>query len=486
MAGRFDLATDEDVYRFVAEKDRTYAVEVTAERMAVAVDPYIVIHRVGRKSDGSEELIKVAENDDMTSFFSIAGMESINADTKDSAVVFKAEEGGEYAVTVVNLFGSGGAELLYRLAIREPVPDFGLIATTEHPLPTNRTGYSVTPHLRRGASWAIRIVAPRQDNFAGDIIVTAEGLPDGVTADPLVLGGTVNEGKLIISASDTAAPWSGVIRIVGRTTVGDREVVRNARFAALIWGHVFADSIRVRSRLTTEIPLSVNGFERAPVIIEATNKEPLSVEIGQEIDLPIRVADSGSRKGGLTVTVDGLYGIHRSPPSVNVAEAGGDAVLKINFNKTGNFDVAAGRYQFTLKGVGTTRYHHNLPASERAVEELKRVEALLQAAQTDAELTKKAVATALATSKAAEENLFKADEASKAELEKKVAEAKQAVETAQNAAKAAADKVARGDKAKAEAERLAKAAESRSKESTEKFAAWSKLVTVIVTEPAKK
>ncbi len=67
-----------------------------------------------------------------------------------------------------------------------------------------------------------------------------------------------------------------------------------------------------------------------------------------------------------------------------------------------------------------------------------------------------------------------------------MAEAKQAVETAQNAAKAAADKVARGDKAKAEAERLAKAAESRSKESTEKFAAWSKLVTVIVTEPAKK
>jgi len=439
VAARFDQANDEDVYRFSVPKGKTYWIEATADRMASNVNPYLIVHEITKDKAGRETRTLVAENDDLESFFSVHGKDSINADTTDAAIMLKSENGGVYSVTVINQFGGGSTADLYRLAIREAQHDFQLIATTERALPTNRTGYSVTPHLRRGAKWGIRVLAPRQDGFEGDIVIAAQGLPPGVTAQPLTLSGKTDRGVLVVSADATAKSWSGEIHIVGRAKSNDRELVREARFASLIWGHIFSDSIRVRSRLTTRVPLSVNEFESAPVILSAAKNKQWTVEVGQKLEIPIKVIDNGSRKGNLTIEPHALFGMLRSPPTVNIAENATEGTLTIDFRSTGNFKVKPGRYQFALLGVGVAKYQPNLQASVLAEAERKRIEKLV------ADLKSKSDGT-----------------------------------------KETADRLAQAEKAKVLISKAAESAKKRAAEQSAKFAAWSNLITVTVLEPAKK
>lgn len=395
VAGRFDEPNDEDVYRFPAEKGKTYCIEAIADRMASDVDVLLIVNKVVTAEDGSETQTQVAENDDMMSFFRVDGKDSINPDTNDPAIVLQSDHDGDYQVTVVNQFGSGGPTDQYRLAIREPVPDFDLLATFERPLPTGRTGYSVTPTLRQGATAGLRILAPRQDGFEGDIVVTAEDLPPGVTATPLTLSGKTDRGILVLTADEDATSWAGEIRIVGRATTDSGELVRDARFAALVWGHIFADSIRVRSRLTERIPLGVVEYEEAAVTLQPAEAKEWTVEVGQKLELPVKVTDNGTRVGALTVEPFGLFGLHRGAPTVNIAQDASEGTLSITFTKNGNFDVAPGRYQFVLHGTGVAKYRKNAVAVTRAqadVDRIKQVIADLKAAAATEERVKKAEA----------------------------------------------------------------------------------------------
>lgn len=439
IAGRFDEPNDEDRFVFQAQKGKTYWIEAIADRMGSQVDPLVIIQQISRTANGEASFKKVAENDDLPSFFSAHNKNAINHDTNDAAVSFVAEQDGEYSVTIVNQFGNGGSAELYRLAIREPRPDFHLIASTERPLPTNRAGYSVTPLLRRGANWGVRIIAPRQDGFTGDIVVTAENLPPGVRAKPLTLSGKTDHGILVLSADETAKSWAGEIRITGKAQINNQQVVKEAKFASLIWGHIFADAIRVRSRLTIGVPLAVNEHETAPVILSPVEEKEWTVDLNQKLEIPIKLTGTGNRTGNLTIEPHELYGMLRNPPTINIGEKETEGKLVIDFRPNGNFKVEPGRYQFALLGVGVTKYSRNLPASVTAAEEQKRLEALVKQLKSEAA-------------------------------------------TNQEAAK----KLARGEQLLAQAEKAAKSAESKSAPANTKFAVWSKLITVNVKQPAEK
>lgn len=486
IAGRFNEPNDEDVFRFTAVKGKSYWVEAVCDRMATDADPLVVVHQISTDKNGKEMRTKVAENDDLPSFFSVQGKDSINGDTIDAAVGFTADADADYTVAIVNQFGGGGAADLYRLAIREPAHDFDLIATTERPLPDNRTGYSVAPLLRQGAKWGVRILCPRQDGFEGDIVIAAEDLPKGVTARPLTLSGKTDRGIMVLAADPEATSWAGEIRIVGRAKVGGRELVREARFASLVWGHIFADSIRVRSRLTQRVPLGVNGEEKAPVILAPAEDKEWTVEVGKVLEIPIKVVDDGTRTGNLTVEPFELFGLLRSPPTVNIAEKATEGVLKINFTPNGNFKVEPGRYQFPLHGTGVAKYRHNYPANVRTGADRRRIEKLADDFKAEADKAKTAAAAAKNAFDEAKQNAATATGESKAKLEAVLKAAQTAFEAAEMIAKAAAQKSARGEKARAQVQQIAKAAAAKAVEKSEKFAAWSDLITVTVTPAAKK
>lgn len=485
LAARFDKANDEDAYRFKTQNGKTYCVESVADRIMSRVDTYLVLHKITKADDGTETLTQISDNDDMTSFFRVDGKGSINRDTTDSSIVFTADNDGEYQVTVVNQFGNGSAEAIYRLAIREPVPDFDLLATFERPLPTNRTGYSQTPTLRQGATAGVLINVPRQDDFAGDIVVTAEDLPPGVTASPLVLGGKTDRGILVLTASTDAASWAGDIRIVGRAKVGDDELVREARFAALVWGHIFADSIRVRSRLTERVPLGVIGQEQASVSLQTTGDKELTVEIGQKLEVPVKVTDNGTRTGTLTVEPHGLFGMHRGFPTVNIAQDATEGTLSINFTKNGNFDVQPGRYQFVLHGTGVTKYARNTAAVARAEAEISRINKLIESLKAAAAKEQTVADAAKAILETSRKALAAATDDSRADLEARVKKEEVGLKSATKKAQAAAEKVAKAEAAKMAVEAALKSAKSAAAEKNTSFAVWSDQITVNVLPTTK-
>ncbi|QDU09857.1 hypothetical protein V202x_32540 [Gimesia aquarii] len=484
IAGRFDEPNDEDVFRFRTEKGKTYCIEVISDRMQSQVDPALEVRQIMRSKEGVETLKKVAENDDLPSFFSVHNKDAINLNSNDAAVSFVAEHDGDYAVTVLNQFGGGSPADIYRLAIREPKPDFQLIATTERPLPTGRTGYSVTPLLRKGAKWGVRIVAPRQDDFTGEIVITAENLPQGVTAQPLTLSGKTDRGILIISADPSAKTWAGEIKIIGKAQINQQQIVREAKFASLIWGHIFSDAIRVRSRLTTRIPLSVNEHEKAPVILAPVENKEYTVELNQKLEIPIKIINNGKRTGNLTIEPHGLFGMLRSPPTVNIAENKTDGKLVIDFKPNGNFKAEAGRYQFALLGVGVTQYQHNLQASKKAAAELKRIENLVVQVKSDVDRTKATVEKTKTMLNQAKQNA--AQSGSESERQIKLKKAQADYDTALKASKTAAAKLVQAEKVKTQLAAKAKSTESKASAKSNKFAVWSDLITVNVKKPADK
>ena len=370
----------------------------------------------------------------------------------------------------------------YRLAIREPVADFELIAMTEKTIRDGRTGFSTTPLLRQGGKYGIRIVVPRQDSFEGDIVITAENLPAGVTAKPLTLSGTVDSGILIVSAAKDAPTSHQDIRIIGRAKVDGQEIVREARFSALVWGFIFADSIRVRTRLIQRVPLGVNGSEQAPVAIEPLEDKTWTVEVGQKLEIPLKTIDNGTRKGTLTVAPFALYGLIRGAPTVNVAE-NAEGKLTINFAPNGNFNVKPGTYQFALHGTGIANYQKNVPLKERYEANKKHIaklQAKYQKADADA---KAAVKTAQEELDQAKKNLTTATADAKPTAQSTVQEKTTKLNEAKTKAQQAASKLAEANKAVTTIDNRIKSVSSPAKST--KFVAWSDLITVQVIEKKK-
>lgn len=489
IAGRFEADGDSDAHRFSAKKGVTYWIESLSEQLTASTDTVILLRKIGKDAQGAETLTAVAENDDPPSFFSINNQDATHADTNDAVLSFTADADAVYEVKLLNNLASGGIAHRYRLAIREATPDFQLLTATEQEVTaTNgRAGYPAAPLVRRGGSIAYRVLAPRRDGFDGDIVVTAEGLPPGITAAPLVLSGASETGFLTVAAAPDAPTWSGPITIQGKAKVGSKEVVRVARNASLVWGVIFADAMRVRTRLDLETVLSVSGDETAPAFLaQADPAKTWQVELNGKIDIPVKVTDLGTRKGALTVIPFGFPGLHRSPPSVTINEGATDGVLAFEMKPSGNFAIKPGRYQFVLQGIGLAKYRYHTGAIDAATAEKTRLEGLTQGIEKQVAEAGRQVTAAQQALDTAKANTASATGTDQAALAQRVKEAEAALAAAKKTVADLEAKVKRGRDLASEAAKTAEAATTKAKETDTRFSTLSLPITVEVTAPAPK
>ena len=123
-----------------------------------------------------------------------------NMGTHDPSYRLVAPDDGTYRVMVQDLArpgqdvlhaAQGDPRRVYRLAIRRPAPDFRLVAVPRPPtkLPVEIAAQTTiwSPALRPGSAELIEVFADRRDGFDGEIQLTADGLPRGVTAVPIVI-----------------------------------------------------------------------------------------------------------------------------------------------------------------------------------------------------------------------------------------------------------------------------------------------------------
>lgn len=151
------------------------------------------------------------------------------AGSRDVAVVHTAALDGEYQLTVGDRFRQGGDRCWYLLTVRGEQPDFELAISMDQFVVAADKPTEIPVKVIR------RETAP---TATGPIEVKVLGLPEGVTAAAVVSepnSPTAAEVKL--SLTSTGAPFSGPIRIVGKTAQ-PHEIERFARTPARL-GHAF-------------------------------------------------------------------------------------------------------------------------------------------------------------------------------------------------------------------------------------------------------
>lgn len=482
IAARFDSDGDTDDFRFAAKKGTAYWIEIIGDRLGGRIDPYLVVEKITPAADGAETFAKVRDADDSAN----RGGATFDGGSRDADFGFTADQDGEYRVTVVNQFASGGPAHAYRLAIREARPDFGLLAVAEREYLDTRQAFPAAPLLRKGGTASLRVIALRRDGFAEDITLTAEGLPPGVACPPLTLSGKEDTGRLVFHAAPDAAAWAGNVTVTGTAKVGDQAIARPLRLGTLVWGSTDYSRDRLRSRLELGIPLAVSAEETAPVMLEVAGGQPLTVTMGEKLEIPVKATARNGIKGDVSLTLEGLRGLTKAPVA-NLGEKADEAKLTLDFKPQNNvFAPEAGTWHFVIKASGTVKYRHHPRAAELAAEDQKHAEALVKQ-HTDAAAKAKAAADEATQALAdAEKTLATASPDAKAGAEKTLADAKaRAADTAKAASEAEAKKAAAA-KAVTDAAARAKAATDKAKEKDVKFVAYSLPLTVEVKPAPEK
>lgn len=299
IAGRFQQPGDEDWYVFEAKKGQVFWLEVFAQRLGQALDPFFVLERVSQNEKGETVVTSITEQDDYA-----GGAAAFPATTNDPAFRFQVPEDGTYRVMVRDLYHEtrGDPSLLYRLSLREPQPDFCVVAVNEMPQPagTNPVPAGVVPwntFLYRGGTASLTLVAHRLDGIGGEIVVSAGGLPAGVTAQDTVIGPGRPNATMVFESTADAADWAGPIQLTATAKRNDEVVTHEVRGGAFVWPPV---GPLPNGRLTRDIALSVG--QQAPFTVTAAARN-FDIPQGQLITVPLTLARHGDdQKNVYTLT----------------------------------------------------------------------------------------------------------------------------------------------------------------------------------------
>jgi hypothetical protein len=187
--GRIGKRRDLDHFRFKGIKGKPIRFEVFARRFGTHLTSPL---------DGMLDVLNpsgavLATNDD--------------ANGKDPALVFTPPADGDYVVRLRDLNSKGSDGHVYYLAADFAKPDFTLKCDPSKAMigPGSRT------------AWYVQVA--RTNGFAGPVKVQVNGLPKGVSVNPLTIPSTMTQGLLVVSAAADAPMDGAVVEIAGTADV---------------------------------------------------------------------------------------------------------------------------------------------------------------------------------------------------------------------------------------------------------------------------
>lgn len=447
--GQFYPRGRRDRVSFAAKKGDVYCIEVFSQRLGLPTDPRLLIQQVKRNDKGAEQVVDLQSVDDQPAnservHWSMLDSVLFDMGTHDPVYRLVVPEDGTYRVTVqdqarpsldVLHAAKGDPRRVYRLSIRRPVPDFRLVAVprppTNLPAESSVTATNWSPVLRPGGTELIEVFAHRQDGFDGEIEITAEDLPQGVTAQPIVIAPAQTSATLVLKAADHAPPGMSALKIKGRARFGASDAVRPARPGTMIWAIQLTGVTYHRSRLTDQLYVSVIAAESPPFSLQVDPELRLQASLAGTVKFPVKVVRRGSFKGALELFTYGL------PPTTNGplhAQPKYHTPIMLPANQdTAEFTITVpnyvppGTYSFFVSGVGTVSYARNPEKLQSAETRLAAIEKIV--ADNDARLKATLAAQAAAAKALSDAQTAKKDTktatAAKAAADKVVAEADQ-------------------------------------------------------------
>lgn len=440
FVGQFEAKNDVDTFRFTGKAKEKYSIEVFGQRNGIMMDPVIVVDQVIKDKEGKETFKRLANVGAATVFPDLGG-KLFDTRTDDPYYLFTAPADGEYRVTLRDLqFETrGNPRMVYRAVLRQPEPDYRLVALPLHPQAINTGGAPAAIALRKGDCFKISVMAFRQDGFNEVIDLSVKGLPPGVTCKAASIAAGSNTADMIIQADESAKPWSGAIEILGKANGPENKPVERVARAGTVLRPV-GNNIRADSRIARSLGLSVMD-EVAPYQVVADVAE-VSANQGRQILVPVKVVKRTGFDDAVALVWNGV------PKNSNItiqnkiiAKGKQDELFQVFVKE----NAKPGVYTTYLQSTVDVSYRRN-PGQ---VEEAKKEQADLTKKLADAKAalaaaTKKRDEIAKASDKTEEQK-----KAEKAKAEEEVKNTTAAVKAAE-AAKAASDKkVAAAEKAAA-------------------------------------
>lgn len=376
VAGSFYPAADVDTYEFTAKKGEVWWVEVASERLGLNTDPFVLVQKV-TKTGEEETLTDVAELYDIASPMKVStngySYDGPPYDAGSPDVLGKVEikEDGLYRLQVRDLFGGTRNEPgnSYRLLVRQAQPDFALATWAVHMTLRNgdRAAFSKPISLRAGAAMVFEVAVVRRDGFDGEIELSMDGLPAGVTASGLKIPAGKNVGHLIISAEAAAKRGASLANVVGRATINGAVVTRSCRLASMEWPVKDAKGEIPSPRLFADIPVSVSDAEPSPLTITAAEDKVWEAGAGETLKIPLKAEWRGEFSGTsmkLKAYGTGFEGVKEFDLPVKATST--EAIIDLAALKT-----PPGEYTIAFYGSAVAKYSYN-PDAVKAAEELKK------------------------------------------------------------------------------------------------------------------
>jgi hypothetical protein len=272
IAGRIEARRDRDWYTFDAKKGEVYTIEAVGDQLGAELDLYFNLRKLGSEKPLLED-DDSAEVMDPVQFF---------IQTRDPARIrFVVPEDARYALLVSSHEAAiqAGPRDQYTIRIMPQRPDFRLVVMSSSP------GTPDACNILRGGRIDQSVYLWRLDGFEGPVALSAEGLPEGMTCLPQVVGTGQKQGTLVLSAAPDMEPWTGTITIKGTATVDGQTVVREARAATILYPIPPQQrNLPARARLARSEVAAVRGqapFALAAGVAEATARP------GDKLTIPV-------------------------------------------------------------------------------------------------------------------------------------------------------------------------------------------------------
>jgi hypothetical protein len=356
IAGHVEKRRDRDWYSFTAKKGETWNIEVLSNRLGAPTYMMFMLRNPATKA----EMFESPLNDNMQRY----ARKFFTRSEDPGPYRFTAPADGQYQLLVASRSGDTlyGPRHYYQVRITRDDSDFRLVAMS---------ATSVQPDaatVAAGGHQAFSVLVEREAGFAGDIELTVEGLPPGVTCPPQILAASTRQASLVVSATPDAAPWAGEVRIKGTATINGNKIVRDARAASILWPVQPNNGIITISRLDRSLMMAVRG--KAPFTLATALDKPevpqggkavLKVNLNRlwpDVKGPVQVQVLGGGPGQQNRELPLNLRVNNNQP-VNVTGPSG------TLNITVGNDVPPGTYNIVLRGQTQAPFNKDAKSKAR-------------------------------------------------------------------------------------------------------------------------
>ena len=273
--GVLTTKSDAAFFRFTAKKDQNLDFQIYARRLGSPLDSVLTVFDAKGKSLGN--------NDDA-------------AGNPDSAVRVKIPKNGDYTVKIADQLARGGPRFTYRVEISEVSPTITL-SIPDTARYDNETRKSLV--VPRGNRFAVLLNLNR-DNFNGDLAVSFDALPAGVTALADTVPGSLSDVPVVFEAADDA-PIAGNLLLPAAhaaqpTATTGKDIVSRFRHT-VDWvriqndtGYSRSEVSQIAAAVVESVPFTVRIVEpKVPLVQNGETALKIMAERQPGFDEPITV-----------------------------------------------------------------------------------------------------------------------------------------------------------------------------------------------------